>query len=130
MLAFPGKSASKPVYVLIDCGYKPGSPDKIVPPTDPDEIAASIIAATGGHVDVAVMTHEHQDHVNGITKKHFSDLEIGETWVAWTEDPDDDVAKALRKKVRKRKSAKIRFKVKVTDVQNRRFTVPVSVRAR
>jgi hypothetical protein len=56
------------------------------------------LAATDGRVDVAVMTHEHQDHVNAITDKHFGDLKIGETWVAWTEDPDDDVAKALRKK--------------------------------
>jgi hypothetical protein len=26
LLAFPGEAADKPVYVLIDCGYKPGSP--------------------------------------------------------------------------------------------------------
>jgi hypothetical protein len=26
LLAFPGETEDKPVYVLIDCGYKPGSP--------------------------------------------------------------------------------------------------------
>src|SRR5687767_7525452 len=63
LLAFAGKSANKPVYVLIDCGYKPGSTKKIPganPPTV-KEITDSIRLATGGHIDVAVITHEHQD---------------------------------------------------------------------
>lgn len=95
LLAFPGEKAAKPVYVLIDCGYKPGSPSYVN--TTMAEIGASIRAATGGHVDVAVITHEHQDHVNGITEKNFKDVTIGETWFAWTEDPADDLANRLRK---------------------------------
>jgi beta-lactamase superfamily II metal-dependent hydrolase len=97
LLAFPGKSAEEPVYVLIDCGYKPGSPGKLKRPTSAKEICADIRAATGGHIHVAVITHEHQDHVNGISEKNFEGITIGEAWFAWTEDPTDDVAKRLRK---------------------------------
>lgn len=94
LLAFPGVSESKPVYVLIDCGYKPGSPRFIN--TTVADITKNIRAATGGHIDVAVITHEHQDHVNGITAANFAGITIGETWLAWTEDPNDPVADRLR----------------------------------
>ena len=95
LLAFDGDSPGKPVYVLIDCGYKPGSPAFIK--TDIKDIGKSIRDATGGHIDVAVITHEHQDHVNGITEANFAGITIGQTWLGWIDDPDDDLAKALRK---------------------------------
>ncbi len=100
LLAFDGKSADAPVYVLIDCGYKPGSSGKIVrtPAMGAKEVAADIFKATGGNVDIAIVTHEHQDHVNGFTKTNFSKLKVRQTWFAWTEDPNDPVANALRKK--------------------------------
>jgi len=97
LLAFPGDKPDKPVYVLIDCGYKPGSPQKLKRPTSAREIAEDIKAATGGHIDVAIITHEHQDHVNGISQKNFEGITIGEAWFAWTEDPKDELAKRLRK---------------------------------
>jgi len=96
LLAFASETEDKPVYVLIDCGYKPGSPAYIH--TTIEEIATSIKDATGGHLDVAVITHEHQDHVNGITEANFQGITIGETWFAWTEDPNDEMANDLRKK--------------------------------
>jgi hypothetical protein len=96
LLAFPGTAPNKPVYVLIDCGYKPGSPAFIN--TTIKAISADIRDATGGHIDVAVLTHEHQDHLNGISETTFKDVTVGETWFAWTEDPDDDLANDLRKK--------------------------------
>lgn len=96
LLAFPGKVKTKPVYVLIDCGFKPGSPEFVG--TAIDDIVEDIKDATGGHIDVAVITHEHQDHVNGISEKRFADIKIGQAWFAWTEDPDDEDAKLLRQK--------------------------------
>ena len=98
LIAFAGDDADDPAYVLIDCGYKPGSPGMINPPRSAKEIAADIRTATGGRIDVAIITHEHQDHVNGITDAHFQDIEIGEAWFAWTENPGDDLANDLRKK--------------------------------
>src|SRR5262249_45472370 len=45
------------------------------------------------------VTHEHWDHVSGFSQAEdvFKGLTVGEVWVAWTEDPDDDLAKSLRK---------------------------------
>lgn len=94
LLSFDGKK--KTVFVLIDCGYKPGSPKFIK--TLPDEIVADIRNLTGGNIDVAIITHEHQDHVNGITQARFKDITIGQTWFAWTESDSDPLAKRLRKK--------------------------------
>ncbi len=93
LLAFAGET--KPVYLLIDCGYKPGSPKFVK--TKIAAITKNIRDATGGHLNVAVITHEHQDHVNGITEANFKGISIDETWLAWTEDPDDDLANSLRK---------------------------------
>ncbi|SCB62095.1 hypothetical protein GA0061105_1323 [Rhizobium aethiopicum] len=118
LLGLAGETETKPAYVLIDCGYKPGSTKMIrkgppgpggqlnlMPEADQPtvkEIAQNIAAATGGRVDVAIITHQHQDHVNAITEANFGGkddgLEIGETWFAWTEDPEDDVADDLRRK--------------------------------
>jgi beta-lactamase superfamily II metal-dependent hydrolase len=92
---------TNPVYLLIDCGYKPGSPGII--PGNADRSIATIIEhleeSTGKHLDLAVMTHEHQDHLNGIWKKndpYFRNFQIDEAWLAWTEDPGDDLANQLR----------------------------------
>ncbi|MEM0989074.1 MAG: hypothetical protein AAGK00_09340 [Pseudomonadota bacterium] len=108
LLAFPGQegSARPPVHVLIDCGYKPGSqvPDpKTGEDIRIDAIVDDIVAATGGKVDVVIVTHEHQDHVNGFGTTRdrvpiFDRLdEIGEVWLAWTEDGNDSLANRLRR---------------------------------
>lgn len=95
LIALAGESSKKPVYVLIDCGYKPGSSKTIN--TSAAEIWNNIQAATGGHLDVVAISHEHQDHVNGFTSKNLDGITIGETWLAWTEDPEDDLANRLRR---------------------------------
>jgi hypothetical protein len=102
LVAFAGEEASKPAYVLIDCGYKPGSPGRLVQPTNVKEIGKHIVATTGGFVDLAIVTHEHQDHVNGLTATNFPGLKVGKVWFAWTENPNDDIANQLRKKFKDR----------------------------
>jgi hypothetical protein len=102
LIAFEGESREKPAYVLIDCGYKPASPGKLARPTEVKEIGAHIIATTGGFVDVGIVTHEHQDHVNGLTSGNFPGLKVGKVWFAWTENPKDDIANQLREKFKDR----------------------------
>ncbi|MER9567234.1 hypothetical protein [Mesorhizobium sp. M0571] len=102
LIAFAGEQPEKPAYVLIDCGYKPGSPGKLASPTKVKKIGQDIIDATGGFIDVAIITHEHQDHVNGLTPTNFPGLKVGKVWFAWTENPDDDIANQLRKKFKDR----------------------------
>lgn len=94
LLAFPTDNVAAPTYVLIDCGYKPGSSQFIN--TTAKDVTKSIREATGGHIHVAVITHEHQDHVNAISETNFKNITIGEAWFAWTEDPADDLANDLR----------------------------------
>ena len=95
LLAFP-RPNGQPAYVLIDCGYKPGSNTRFGL-ADISNIVANIRESTGGHLDLVIITHEHQDHVNGLPN-NFENFEIGEAWFAWTEDPDDEVANDLRKR--------------------------------
>lgn len=100
LLVLPRKGGGTPVYVMIDCGYKPGSPEFIHTETI-DDVVAQIAKDTGKKLDLVVLTHEHQDHLNGIWKKndpYFGDFAIHECWLAWTEDPDDDVANDLRRR--------------------------------
>ena len=100
LIALPRKGGGDPVYVVIDCGYKPGSPafldnQKIA------DVVDHIGEATGDHLDLMVCTHEHQDHLNGIwkaTKPYFGRFQIDEAWFAWTENPADDVANELRRR--------------------------------
>ena len=98
LIAFAGEKPDKPVHVLIDCGYKPKSPEMLAEPTDVAKIGQDILDTTGGFVDVAIVTHEHQDHVNGFRPDNFPDLKVGEVWFAWTENPKDKVANKLRRK--------------------------------
>ena len=94
-------SSSDPVYILIDCGYKPGSnSEEFLHGKSAADIVAHLREACGGKLDLAIATHEHQDHLNAIWKKrspYFGKFEIDETWLAWTEKPDDRLAKRLRK---------------------------------
>jgi hypothetical protein len=100
LLAFPGVG-KKPAYVLIDCGYKPGSNGPKYQLKTIQDIVDDIKVATDKHLDLVVITHEHQDHVNGLwkpTAPYFEEFEVGAAWFAWTESPNDDLAKELRKR--------------------------------
>lgn len=99
LLAF-GRDADGPLYILIDCGYKPGSPKFLS--TTAAEVGESLKQATGGHIHVVAVTHEHQDHVNGFTVSNFAGITVGQCWFAWTEDGDDPLANALRKRFKDR----------------------------
>ena len=100
LLAFPREGRGRPVHVLIDCGYKPGSPDFFDDGATIGEIVEHIGESTDHHLDLVIVTHEHQDHLNGVWRKkdpYFGDFEIEKVWLAWTEDPADDLANDLRR---------------------------------
>ena len=82
-------------WMLIDCGIHsaiPGGTEKI------KEIVKNIRSVTT-QLDVVVLTHEHWDHNSGflVAKQEFQGIEIGEIWMAWTEDPHDPQARQLDK---------------------------------
>ncbi len=107
LLAFRGRGG-KPVYVLIDCGvhsgFKGGS-DKI------RRVIRDIRDATGGEIDLVVVTHEHADHVSGfyLGRNIFAGkdrrgrpdpkgaLKVKQIWFGWTENPRSSKARRLDK---------------------------------
>jgi len=83
-------------HILIDCGLLAGTPSG---PAKIREVAQHVHDCTAGHIHALVVTHEHWDHVSGFTdaREIFESLTIGETWIAWTEDPSQDIVMERRK---------------------------------
>jgi len=84
----------KTFNMVIDCGVILGTRD---PKDKMTAVVDDLEKATGGRIDVLAVTHEHWDHISGFLqvedwKERF---DIGEVWFAWTENPDDDLAREL-----------------------------------
>jgi Metallo-beta-lactamase superfamily len=100
LLTFRGKEQNR--HILIDCGVLSGTPGgKAVI----QKIAKNIVDETGGEkgkLDALVVTHEHWDHVSGFhdAKDIFGPMDIGEIWLAWTEDPINPLASNMKTKNR------------------------------
>ncbi len=98
------KADGSPFYILIDCGLKKSS--EVFKSQTVDKIIYDIAKATNKYIDVVMITHEHEDHVNGFgaikpgttDDRYFDTIDVGEVWLAWTEDGDDDDANDLRRR--------------------------------
>ena len=93
----------KPRHMLIDCGMFAGSrlDPSAAEKTIQSQVVEDIAAATGGHLDVVAVTHEHMDHVsifNSAKSVFDSKLTFGQAWFGWVEDPDNKTAQELRRK--------------------------------
>jgi beta-lactamase superfamily II metal-dependent hydrolase len=97
LLTFPG--TERPVHMLIDCGVLLGTGDAKV---RMQTIAQHILDATGGTLDVLVVTHEHWDHLSGFEQARDllgpEKLTIGEVWLGWTDKPGDPIAATLQER--------------------------------
>ncbi len=110
LLTLPSEG-ERPFYLMIDCGVILGTKDASA---KMKEVVADIITTTSGQVDLLVITHEHYDHLSGFlqAKTLFAKpaeedggddaaastdkLQIHNLWLAWTEDPKDELAQLLR----------------------------------
>lgn len=95
LLAFPTKD-ERAFYMLIDCGVHhqfPHGKEKI------RKVVADIAAATNKQIDLVVVTHEHSDHTSGFNyaREIFNDISMENLWLAWTEDPTNELVKELKK---------------------------------
>jgi hypothetical protein len=66
------------------------------------DVVADIDKTTNGHLHLVVATDQHQDHLSGFPTiaAQFSpgkNKQIDHVWLAWTEDPNDQLAKQLGK---------------------------------
>ncbi len=79
-------------HFVIDCGvHGKGNIGMIEKAVD------NIGEITGGKIAAIIATHSHQDHISGFSEK-FSQFEIGEVWLPWSEDPKDKLANKWSKK--------------------------------
>jgi beta-lactamase superfamily II metal-dependent hydrolase len=94
LVTLPRKNG-EPYYLMIDCGVVLGTSDAA---SKMKMVVNSIVETTGGHLDLLVITHEHWDHLSGFVQARdlFAKLKIDKVWFAWTEDPDDELARKLR----------------------------------
>ncbi|HEY0836996.1 MAG TPA: hypothetical protein VGE72_24000 [Azospirillum sp.] len=81
-------------FILIDCGLILGTRDAKEQMLD---VVSDIAAMTKGFVDLLVVTHEHWDHVSGfaLAQEEFQKIKFGSVWFGWTENPEDEKARAL-----------------------------------
>jgi hypothetical protein len=98
LLAFP--RAGGPLYLMIDCGVYAGTPEP-GKQTRIRQIVEDIRDATGGRLDVLVITHEHWDHVSAFHPSQAQDIfaqeiELGALWMAWTENRRIPLARDLQ----------------------------------
>lgn len=101
LLRFRKEDGAGTFNVLIDCGLITVASD---PKTKMQTVARDIAEACKdgkkSRIDVVVMTHEHWDHVSGFHPQQaadvFDQIDIGEVWYAWTEDPRNELGKRLR----------------------------------
>jgi hypothetical protein len=98
------QAGSRPYSILIDCGVAMGTPqaDAIM-----QTVVKEIEALTDGLVDLLVVTHQHWDHVSGFVQaaQELGSITFKRLWLAWTEDPKDDLANDLRTEFAKAKVA-------------------------
>ena len=103
LLRFPCKDQER--KVLIDCGVHPAGPG----PHTIDEVVTQIISdvSDGGSakIDIVICTHRHRDHVLGFENEKWKDVEVGEVWMPWTEDPKDPAATKIRETQSKKAQA-------------------------
>ncbi len=105
----------QPFQMLIDCGALKskhyGDPEMNAAVSD---IQQTVLAEakgkskkTAARLDVVAATHEHWDHISGFhqAKEIFDTLDVKKVWVAWTEQPDNEAAKKLKKEFKKKKKA-------------------------
>ncbi|MBS1793870.1 MAG: hypothetical protein JSS81_08445 [Acidobacteria bacterium] len=79
-------------HFVIDCGvHGKGNIGTI------ERVVENIFEVTGGRLAAVIATHSHQDHISGFSKR-FSDFEIGEVWLPWCENPQDELALKWSKK--------------------------------
>lgn len=94
-------TAERTAKILVDCGVHQsgtiaGRPistvaRRIVEDAREDDGVARI--------DLVVATHRHQDHVSGFRDGDlWSEVEVKEVWMPWTEDPIDPRAREIRER--------------------------------
>jgi beta-lactamase superfamily II metal-dependent hydrolase len=94
-LIFLKRSNGEDYKIVIDCGVILGTSNPVEMMTN---VVDNIVKETKGRIDLLLATHEHWDHLSGFIQaaESFKHLTVDQVWLAWTEDPQDVLAKQLR----------------------------------
>lgn len=90
--------------ILVDCGYHlsgrgPRPIKKIV-----EQIIEDCRDEDGiSRINIVVASHRHYDHIAGFSYKDlWSEVEVKEVWMPWTEDPNDPIGVRITDSFKKR----------------------------
>ncbi|GAB4435415.1 MAG: hypothetical protein OHK0015_26240 [Chloroflexi bacterium OHK40] len=105
------RTGEPPFTMVIDCGLFAGSREEPLRDAVRNIIAATRGRGRRGKVDVVVATHEHGDHLSGfnVARDEWDRIDIGEVWMAWTEQPGHPVGEVLREQQLRSASKLARF---------------------
>ena len=83
-------------HMLIDCGSLGATTTRVTIA----DVVEHLRETTGGHLDVVLATHEHQDHVSAFRTERpaFDAMRVDQVWLAWTENPQDPKAQAIARR--------------------------------
>lgn len=90
LLAFPRPGhVDNPCYVVIDCGAAMSTPDRV---GRAKKVVQDIQKATGGHIAVLAVTHQHFDHVSGFIDawQEWNAIQVDTIYLPWTEAGEAD----------------------------------------
>jgi beta-lactamase superfamily II metal-dependent hydrolase len=94
LITLPGKRT-----ILVDAGFHAGGVGEFGGNDLAEQIIADVEAISGSkRIDVVIGTHRHRDHVYAFSSDRWEDVEVGEVWLPWVEDPSNKKATSLWKK--------------------------------
>jgi hypothetical protein len=93
IIKFFGSDGS-PFTMMFDCGSCRGDATWF------SDYVVDLAAYVRNKIDLLVITHEHQDHVNGFQKQKdiFKKIAIKNAWFAWTEEESDATLELQQKR--------------------------------
>lgn len=85
--------------ILVDAGFHAQGKGSFAGTALAEQVIVDVTRLTGKkRIDVVIATHRHQDHVFSFNAKVWDELEVGEVWMPWVEDPKNRAARRLWKK--------------------------------
>ena len=117
LLLIPTEFGAK--KVLVDCGvhFSGHNPNSKLGDVIKQVITdVSDVNGENPNIDIVIATHRHQDHVCGFDKKDWENVEVGEVWMPWTENYNDQKAvKILKAQSQKAEKAKKSFALMLSN---------------